>query len=86
MSGISAQNLIVSNLNREIDVQKKLHSSVSSGKKQVHGKDSSQVSLVAKNDQVLKNLRTAKGNIQNSLSFLQTQDAALVTIGKIIDG
>ena len=85
MSGISAQNLIVSNLNREIDAQKKLHSSVSSGKKQIHGKDSSQVSLVAKNDQVLKNLRTAKGNIQNSLSFLQTQDAALVTIGKIID-
>ena len=85
MSGISAQNLIVSNLNREIDAQKKLHTSVSSGKKQVHGKDSSQVSLVAKNDQVLKNLRTAKGNIQNSLSFLQTQDAALVTIGKIID-
>jgi len=85
MSRISAQNLIVSNINREIDAQNKLHSSVSSGKKQVHGKDSSQVSLVAKNNQVLKNLRAAKGNIQNSLSFLQTQDAALITIGNIID-
>ena len=85
MSRISAQNLIVLNINREIDAQNKLHSSVSSGKKQVHGKDSSQVSLVAKNNQVLKNLRAAKGNIQNSLSFLQTQDAALITIGNIID-
>ena len=66
MSGI----IYFPNLNREIDVQKKLHSSVSSGKKQVH--HSSQVSLVAKNDQVLKNLRTAKGcNIQIPYHFFK---------------
>ena len=50
MSGISAQNLIVSNLNREIDAfhleKNRFMAKIFTG--------------VAKNDQVLKNLRTAK--------------------------
>lgn len=80
-----AQGMVVSNINRQSVTLKKLTKLTSHGKKSVNPTDDAgSLSAVAKNRQALANLEHSRRNIQNNLSFLQTQDSALVKVGDII--
>ena len=80
-----AQGMVVSNINRQSVTLNKLTKLASHGKKSVNPTDDAgSLSAVAKNRQALANLEHSRRNIQNNLSFLQTQDSAMVKVGDII--
>jgi flagellin-like hook-associated protein FlgL len=80
-----AQGMVVSNINRQSVVLNKMTKLVSHGKKSVNpNDDAGSLSAVARNKQTLANLEHTRRNIQNNLSFLQTQDSAMVKVGDII--
>ena len=80
-----AQGMVVSNINRQSVVLNKMTKLVSHGKKSVNpNDDAGSLSAVARNKQTLANLEHTRRNIQNNLSFIQTQDSAMVKVGDII--
>ena len=80
-----AQGMVVSNINQQSVVLNKMTRLVSHGEKSVNpNDDAGSLSAVARNKQTLANLEHTRRNIQNNLSFLQTQDSAMVKVGDII--
>ncbi|OUU28291.1 MAG: hypothetical protein CBC04_01560 [Verrucomicrobia bacterium TMED44] len=85
MNTIHAHSMVVGSINKQASNINAISKALSSGSKSsVPTNDLGALSAVARNKQALANLIEARQNIQSNMSFLQTQDSAMVKIGDII--
>ena len=85
MNTVKAESLLLSGIKKQISRVGKFNKLLASGRKSVVPQDDlGSLSAIAKNKQATLNLIESRRNIQNNISFLQTQDGAMVKIGEII--
>lgn len=85
MESLSFSHSIVNNLNQAFDIHSKINQHLQTGKKIMHSTDDvGEASKLAKLNSSLKIDSVRKQNLQNALSFVQTQDGVMSVVGKIL--
>mgnify|MGYP001211584737 CR=1 FL=1 len=86
MESLSLSHSVVNNLNQAFDEHTKINRHLQTGKRVMHASDDvGEASKLGKTKMDLIKNRNIQGNLQNSLSLLQTQDGMFKVIGKILD-